>query len=167
MEIEKLNRGQFLKTLGMSSKALMAFYCIGAVSACSSEDDVTPNNGNNTGTTGNTDSGVTGTTSGTTIDFTVDLSNSKNSKLLTSGEFAIFGNVLVANTGSNNFIAVSKSCTHQGTQLAYRKTEGDLFCNNHGSLFNTDGSVKKSPAESSLKTYSASFDAAGNKLKVS
>ena len=164
--MEKLNRGQFLKSLGMSSKALMAFYCIGAVSACSTDETVDPINGNNNGTTGNADSGVSGNTSGATIDFTVDLSNSKNAKLLTSGEFAIYGNVLVANTGGNNFIAVSKVCTHQGTQLAYRKSEGDLFCNNHGSLFNSDGSVKKAPAVSNLKAYSAKFDGTTNKLKV-
>lgn len=169
MEMNKQSRGQFLKTLGLSSKALMAFYCIGAVSACSTEEEtVTPGNTNtgNTGNTGNTASGLTGTTTGTSIDFTIDLKNASYSKLTTAGEFAVIGDTLVANV-SGNYIAVSKSCTHQGTTLAYRKAEGDLWCSNHGSEFKTDGTVEKAPATAALKTYKTAFNATANTLKVS
>lgn len=166
MELNKQSRGQFLKTLGLSSKALMAFYCIGAVSACSTEEEtVTPGN-TNTGNTGNTSSGLTGTTTGASIDFTIDLKNASYSKLTTAGEFAIIGDTLVANV-SGNYIAVSKSCTHQGTTLAFRKAEGDLWCSNHGSEFKSDGTVEKSPATTALKTYKATFNATANTLKVS
>jgi hypothetical protein len=97
MEMNKQSRGQFLKTLGLSSKALMAVYCLGLVSACSSEEEtVTPDP--NTGNTGNnTSSGVTGTTTGASIDFTIDLKNASYSKLTTDGEFAVIGAVIVAN----------------------------------------------------------------------
>jgi cytochrome b6-f complex iron-sulfur subunit len=166
MELNKQSRGQFLKTLGLSTKALMAFYCIGAVSACSTEEEtVTPGN-TNTGNTGTTSSGLTGTTTGTSIDFTIDLKNASYSKLTTAGEFAIIGDTLVANV-SGNYIAVSKACTHQGTTLAFRKAEGDLWCSNHGSEFKTDGTVEKSPATTALKTYKATFNATANTLKVS
>lgn len=165
MEMNKQSRGQFLKTLGLSSKALMAFYCIGAVSACSSEEDtVTPVT--NTGNTGdNTTSGITGTTSGASLGYTIDLKNANYSKLLTAGEFAIIGDTLVANA-NGNYIAVSKTCTHEGTTLTFRKTQGDLFCNNHSSEFGTDGSVEAGPASSALKTFKTSFDATASTLKI-
>lgn len=165
--MNKQSRGQFLKTLGLSSKALLAFYCIGAVSACSSEDDtVTPgNNTGNTGNTGNTTSGITGTTTGASLSYTIDLKNASYSKLLTAGEFAIIGDTLVANA-NGNYIAVSKTCTHQGTTLAYRKAEGDIWCNNHGSEFKTDGTVEKDPATTALKTFKTTFDAAASTLKI-
>lgn len=167
MEMNKQSRGQFLKTLGLSSKALMAFYCIGAVSACSSEDDtVTPdNNTGNTGNTGNTASGITGTTTGASLNYTIDLKNASYSKLLTAGEFAIIGDTLVANA-NGNYIAVSKTCTHEGTTLTFRKTQGDLFCNNHSSEFGTDGSVQAGPASSALKTFKTTFDATASTLKI-
>lgn len=169
MEMSKQSRGQFLKTLGLSSKALMAFYCIGAVSACSSEaDDVTPtgNTGNTNNTnTGNTATGITGTTTGSSLSYTIDLKNTSYAKLLTAGEFAIIGDTLVANA-NGNYIAVSKACTHEGTTLTYRKAQGDLFCSNHGSEFSTDGTVEQSPATASLKTFKTIFDAVANTLKI-
>jgi cytochrome b6-f complex iron-sulfur subunit len=169
MEMNKQSRGQFLKTLGLSSKALMAFYCIGAVSSCSKEDEtVAPtSNTNNPPNTGNTstDAGVTGSISGTNIAFTIDLKNSNFAKLTTPGEFSVIGEVLVANT-NGTFIAVAKTCTHAGSTLAYRKSEGDIWCNNHGSEFKTDGVVKKDPATSNLKTYNITFDATANTLKI-
>ncbi|WP_229201203.1 hypothetical protein [Arcticibacterium luteifluviistationis] len=49
MQKSELNRGQFLKQLGMSSKALMAFYCMGTLAACTSDDSVVPQGNNNPG----------------------------------------------------------------------------------------------------------------------
>lgn len=162
MEMNKQSRGQFLKTLGLSSKALMAFYCLGAVSACSSEEEtVTPN----TGGSGSSSSGLTGTTSGASIDYTIDLKNASFSKLTTAGEFAVIGDTLVANV-NGSYVAVSKTCTHQGTTLSYRKAEGDVWCSNHGSEFKTDGTVEKGPATAALKTFKTTFDAAGSTLKI-
>ena len=168
MEIEKQSRSQFLKTLGLSTKALMAVYCLGAVSACSSDDSVEPDNNNsgNNNTNGNASTGITGTTSGSTIDFTIDLKNNSYSKLTTDGEFAVIGAVIVANAGGN-YIALSKSCTHEGTALVYRKDQKDFYCGNHGSEFGVDGSVEKSPATSALKVFKTTFDAAASTLKIS
>ncbi|CAN1574109.1 Rieske domain containing protein [Spirosomataceae bacterium] len=165
MEMNKQSRGQFLKTLGLSSKALMAFYCIGAVSACSTEENsVTPTNPNN-GNTSNTSTGLTGTTTGASIDYTIDLKNASYSKLATVGEFVIIGDTLVANA-NGTYIAVSKACTHQGTTLSYRKAQNDLHCGNHNSEFSITGAVEKAPATMALKTYKTTFNAAASTLKV-
>jgi len=42
METSQLNRGQFLKQLGLSSAALMSFYCLGTVLTSCSKDDSEP-----------------------------------------------------------------------------------------------------------------------------
>lgn len=161
MENKIVNRGQFLKTLGMSSKALIAFYCIGAVTACSKDEVMA--DGNSGG--GTTNTGLTGTTTGGSLDFTLDLTSANYAKLKNIGEFVIVGDALIANA-NGNYIALSKTCTHQGTQLQYRKNEGDIWCNNHGSEFNLTGTVKKSPAAMSLKVFKTTFDGTSQLLNI-
>lgn len=160
--MENQSRGQFIKTLGLSTKALMAYYCLGAtLSSCTKEEEtVLP-----TPTPTPNATGVTGSSSGT-IDFTLDLKNANFSKLTTDGEFVIVGDVLVANA-AGTYVAVSKACTHAGTTLSYRKADGDFWCSNHNSEFKIDGSVKKAPATTAIKKYNAAFDSAKNILKVS
>jgi cytochrome b6-f complex iron-sulfur subunit len=165
MEQSTLNRGQFIKQIGLSSKALLAFYCIGAVSACSKEDTTTPAPPVNT-TPPVKDTGLTGTADGATINFSLNLKNDNYKKLTTDGEFVIAGDVLVANVGGK-YVAVAKKCTHAGTELAYRKAQGDFWCSNHNSEFNLDGSVKKAPAAKSITLYKAEFDTMTSILKVS
>ncbi len=173
MDNKSINRGEFIKGLGMSAKALMAFYCIGAISACEKTEETavkpvvsTPPVTTPPVTTPPANTGVNGTTTGAVINFSLDFSNKDFSKLLTIGEFVIVGDVLVANA-NGTYIALSKECTHQGTTVDFRSKEGDIRCSNHDSQFKIDGSVKKGPAVKSLVAYKASFDAATKILKVS
>jgi|GWRWMinimDraft_12_1066020.scaffolds.fasta_scaffold05209_2 cytochrome b6-f complex iron-sulfur subunit len=174
MDNNIINRGEFIKGLGMSAKALMAFYCIGAISACEKTEETAvkpvvttpPVTTPPVTTTPPANTGVTGTTTGATINFSLDFSNKDFSKLLTMGEFVIVGDVLVANA-NGTYIALSKACTHEGTTVDFRSKEGDIRCSNHDSQFTIDGSVKKGPAVKSLVAYKASFDAATKILKVS
>lgn len=171
MDNKSINRGEFIRSLGMSSKALLAFYCIGAISACGKTEEtavkpvvVTPPA--TTTPPANTNTGVTGTATGATINFSLDFANKNFSKLFTAGEFVIVGDVLVANS-SGNYIALSKACTHEGTTVDFRSKEGDIRCSNHGAEYTLDGTVKKGPAVKSLIAYKASYDAATKILKVS
>lgn len=162
--IEKgsMKRGEFLRSLGLSTSTLMAFYCLGTtMTACgSSDDDPNPNPNPGTGT------GVTGTTTGSAINFTVDLTNSNNSKLKTAGEFIIFGDVLVAFTNASNYVALSKICTHEGNPVQYRKANNDIFCPFHQSEFSLTGAVEQGPAVNPLKTYTVTVSSDGNTLTV-
>lgn len=166
-----MNRGQFLKDLGLSTKALMAFYCLGAVSACGSkkEDPDPGGNGNGgngnggNGTGGNT--GITGTTSGSNINFTVDLTHQQYSKLKNQGEFVYVANIIIANA-RGTIVALSKICTHEGATIEFRAGQNDFLCNNHGSQFNLDGTVKLSPAESALQVFKTELSNDGNSLTV-
>lgn len=173
---EVLKRGEFLRSLGASSAALMAFYCMGTLTSCSGTEDPGPmtSGGTNTGGStggmtggGNASTGVTGTTTGGSIDFIVDLNSDTYKSLKTVGEFAIIGDTIVIHTSTaNSFVALSKACTHAGTTVQYRKGSNDIFCSNHGSEFNLNGTVKKSPAPAPLTVYRATLSQDGNSLTV-
>ncbi|TDB63720.1 QcrA and Rieske domain-containing protein [Arundinibacter roseus] len=166
---ETLKRGEFLRSLGMSGAALMAFYCLGTLTACSSgEDDPAPvggTGGTNTGG-GTPATGVTGTTSGNAINFTVDLTSSAYSKLKTEGEFAIIGDTIVVATAGQKYVALSKRCTHEGSTVTFRKNSNDIWCSSHSSEFNLDGSVKRSPAVAPLTVFTTTLSQDGNTLTV-
>lgn len=164
MKQTTMKRGQFLRDLGLSSSALLAFYCIGTtMSACSTgSDDPTPgtNSGNpNSGLTGNAD------TSKGTISFTLDLTNANYTTLKTAGNFVIAGSLIVANV-KGTMVALSKVCTHQGTTVEFRAAQNDFYCSNHGSEYSPTGAVEMGPATAPLKMYQTQLSANGNTLTV-
>jgi cytochrome b6-f complex iron-sulfur subunit len=154
IEKETISRGKFLKDLGISSAALMAFYCMGTVTSCKSESTPSP-----APTTG----GTTPPTTATKVDFTLDLTMATNQKLKDAGAFLYVDNVIVANA-KGVLIALSKVCTHEGTTVDYRPAENDIRCSNHGSLFQLDGKNKLGPATNPLKMYTTQLT--GDKLRV-
>lgn len=153
MENEQISRGQFLKDLGLGGAALMAFYCLGGVSACKSSSDPTPST-----TTGNNNTN-------TGIDFTLDLTSADYKGLKTAGGFVYKDDIIIANA-NGTYVALSKVCTHQGTTVSYRSTSNDMYCSSHGSQFNVDGSVKTGPAASGLKVYKTTLSTDGNRLQI-
>ncbi|MGG7662273.1 ubiquinol-cytochrome c reductase iron-sulfur subunit [Dyadobacter sp. BHUBP1] len=165
--IEKgsMKRGEFLRSLGLSTSTLMAFYCLGTtMTACGSkDDDPNPNPNPDPGTGG---SGITGTTSGTAINFTVDMTKSPYDELKTAGIGKVIGDVLVAKTSGGSYVALSKICTHEGNPVAYRSSSNDVFCQTHGSTFSTAGAVTNGPATTPLKTYNVTVSSDGNTLTV-
>ncbi len=161
---EPMKRGEFLRSLGLSSATLMAYYCLGTtLTACggsSAEDDPTPTPAPGTGVTGNA------TASAGAINFTLDLTSSNYSKLKTNGQYALVGSVIVAKTSSGSVVALSKACTHQGTDVQYRLAENDFWCSSHGSEFSLSGAVEKQPANGPLTQYKTSLSSDGNTLTV-
>jgi cytochrome b6-f complex iron-sulfur subunit len=165
--IEKgsMKRGDFLRGLGLSTSTLMAYWCLGTtMTACGSSDDPTPNPDPDPNP--GTGTGISGTTTGTAINFTVDMTNSNTSKLKTNGNYIITGDVLVARTTAGSYVALSKICTHEGNPVAYRSSSNDIFCQSHGSTFSIAGAVTNGPAAVSLKTYTVTVSTDGNTLTV-
>jgi cytochrome b6-f complex iron-sulfur subunit len=166
---DRMKRGEFLRSLGLSTSTLMAFYCLGTtMTSCGSKtDDPDPGDGGGGGGGG---TGLSGTTTGSAINFTVDISNSNYSSLKTAGSYKIIGDVLVAFTSGSTYVALAKNCTHEGTELQYRKAENDLLCSNHGSEFSTTGAVENGPNTgdkiTALKAYRATLGADGKTLTV-
>ncbi len=164
---QTLNRGTFLKSLGLSTSALMAYYCLGTtMSSCGSKsDDPSPGGGGN----GN-GNGITGTTTGNAINFTIDLTHGTYSPLNTVGAYRVIGDVLVAFTTNSTYVALSKACTHEGFTLRYRDSTNDIFCSNHGSEFTITGTVQKRPDSGenipALKVYKVSLSSDGKTLTI-
>ena len=159
-----VSRGEFLRSLGMSSSALMAFYCMGTtLSSCSSKDE-DPAPGGGTPPPGTP--AVTGTTTGSNLDFNIDLNAYKVKDLKTEGEFAVIGDAIVVALANKKYVALSKRCTHEGTAVGYRKAQNDIQCPNHLSEFKLDGSVQKGPAASPLTVFKTTLSTDGNSLTV-
>lgn len=159
---ETMKRGEFLRSLGLSTSTLMAFYCIGTtMTSCgSSSDDPAP--GTSPGTGAGT--GITGTTTGSAVNFTVDLAVATDLKA--TGGFKVIGDTIVAHTNSGSYVAVAKICTHEGSTIGFRATENDFLCPNHKSQFSTAGAVEEGPATVALKAYKTTLSADGNTLTV-
>ncbi|MBO0931069.1 QcrA and Rieske domain-containing protein [Fibrella aquatilis] len=161
-----LSRGDFMRSLGLSSAALMAFYCMGTtMTSCKSSDPAPVTPTPPVGGGGST--GITGTTTGSAIDFTLDLTNANLSTLKTEGNFSTIGDVLVIKVKGGSYVALQKLCTHAQLEgLSYRLATDDIKCSNHNSEFKTDGSVNKGPATTALKKYTTTLSTDGNKLQV-
>ncbi len=164
---ETIKRGEFLRSLGLSTSALMAFYCLGTLTSCgSSEDDPGPGGPGGPGQ----GTGVTGSATGNNINFTIDLTHQNFTSLKTAGSFAVVGNVLVAFTTGEVYVALSKTCTHEGNELVFRSAQNELYCSNHGSRFSVAGAVLQRPDTGEnipeLATYKTSVAAGGNSLTV-
>jgi cytochrome b6-f complex iron-sulfur subunit len=136
-----MKRSEFIRSLSLGSSAVMALYCMGTLTSCTKEEPM-PSSSSST-TTG----------SGGKIDFTIDLSLSANSALLTNGGFLYFDNIIIVRSMTGSFIALSKVCTHQGTTVEYKVATDDIYCSNHGSRYELTGKVKQSPAQAPLTQY--------------
>lgn len=100
-------------------------------------------------------------------EISVDLNDTANSSLQTVGGFIQLSesNIILINTGNNEFVALSSLCTHQSCTVTYSSSANTLPCPCHGSVFNIDGSVNTGPASSPLKLYDTEF--ANNIITIS
>lgn len=77
---------------------------------------------------------------------------------------AINASVAVVRIAPGNFVAFSRSCTHEGTQVAVN--DDGFTCPNHGSAFRADGSVLTGPATAPLRRLTVAFDATAGVLTI-
>ncbi|QRR02533.1 QcrA and Rieske domain-containing protein [Dyadobacter sandarakinus] len=160
---ESMKRGEFLRSFGLSTSALMAFYCMGTLTSCGTDqEDPEPVPGTGSGFT----NGISGTASGNAVNFSIDLTHASYSKLKTAGQYSVIGDVLVAFTADSSYIALSKTCTHQGSTVRYRTAQNDVFCDSHNSEFSPTGAVEQGPAAAPLTAYKTTLSTDGNTLTV-
>ncbi|MBO9639679.1 QcrA and Rieske domain-containing protein [Siphonobacter aquaeclarae] len=139
-----MDRKQFMALVGTSIGAIVLQQCL---SGCKNEkDSVTP----------------TTPGSGTKVDFSLNLTTT--TQLATNGGYLYSNGIIVARTKSGSYIAVSQTCTHEGTSVQYRLATDDIYCPNHGSTFTTSGTVTNGPAVTALKQYKTELS--GNTLRV-
>jgi len=107
-------------------------------------------------------SSVIGT--GGTVDFTLDLTQPANAALNTIGGSVLNNGVIIAHPSAGTYVALSSSCTHQGTTINFNSASGRFICPNHGANFSTTGSVLVGPATRSLTKYNTLLT--GTSLRV-
>ncbi len=149
-----MKRSEFIRSLGLSSGALMAFYCMGGLTACSSEKG-DPAPGKAPG-------------AGAKVDVSLDLNSADYSKLKTNGEFVVLKDqpVIVARKNDGTFVALAKECTHQGTTVSYQAANDRFNCPAHGSNFSATGGVLNGPATAPLKQFKTELNSSTNILRV-
>jgi len=101
--------------------------------------------------------------SAASVNFNLDLTQAANMALQQTGGYVISNNVIIINTGSG-YVALSDICTHAGCALFYDNSTRTLPCLCHGSLFNTNGTVLRGPAITSLQKFTVTQS--GNTLHI-
>jgi cytochrome b6-f complex iron-sulfur subunit len=144
---EKMNRMEFLKSLGLKGASLFAVYCAASgLSSCVNESmDPT----NPTGVTGN--------------ELILDLNSAAYSKLNTVGNYVVVSGIVIARVSATAFAAVTQVCSHEGRRQVVFNA-GEFYCAAHGARFDTAGKGLNSTGSRGLKTYATVLD--GTNLKV-
>jgi cytochrome b6-f complex iron-sulfur subunit len=60
--------------------------------------------------------------------------------------------VAIKRTGASSFLALSTTCTHEGTRIDIVNNALSFECPNHGSRFDSDGNVTRGPNASGTVT---------------
>jgi cytochrome b6-f complex iron-sulfur subunit len=144
---EKMNRMEFLKSLGLKGASLFAVYCAASgLSSCVNESmDPT------------TTDGVTGNV------LSLDLTTAAYSKLNTTGNYVIVSGIVIARVSATAFAAVTQVCSHEGRRQVVFNA-GEFYCAAHGARFDTAGKGLNSTGSRGLKTYVTTLE--GTILKV-
>jgi cytochrome b6-f complex iron-sulfur subunit len=144
---EKMNRMEFLKSLGLKGASLFAVYCAASgLSSCVNES-MDP----------------TTTTGGTGNELILDLNSAAYSKLNTVGNYVVVSGVVIARVSATAFAAVTQVCSHEGKRQVVFNA-GEFYCAAHGARFDTSGKGLNSTGSRGLKTYVTTLD--GTTLKV-
>jgi cytochrome b6-f complex iron-sulfur subunit len=138
----KIQRHEFLKSLGFKGASLLAVYCGAAsLSSCQNES-VGP---------------------ASAIDFTLDLSNASYSTLNTVGKYVIYNQVVVARVSSTSFAAVTQICSHEG-QAKVIYNGSNFYCTAHGATFSTTGVATSAVTNKAISSYKTALS--GTTLRV-
>ena len=78
--------------------------------------------------------------------------------------------VAIKRTGPTTFLALSTTCTHEGTRINIVNNALSFECPNHGSRFDSDGNVTRGPNApgnvSKLPSIATSYDATTDVLTI-
>ena len=80
------------------------------------------------------------------------------------------GRVAIKRTGPTTFLALSTTCTHEGTRIDIVNGATSFECPNHGSRFDSDGNVTRGPnaagSVSKLPILATSYNATTDILTI-
>ena len=92
---------------------------------------------------------------GPTVNFTIDLNDSKYAALASSGGYVYNQGVIIAriNDMTDGFIAVASACTHQGCTVTFATGSQSFVCPCHGGTYDLNGNVVAGPPPYPIKRY--------------
>ena len=90
---------------------------------------------------------------GNSTSITIDLTSATYSSLNNVGGSVIVQGIIIANTGSNNFVALTSICTHEGCTIGYSASSNTFPCPCHGSVYSSTGAVLNGPAVIGVKSH--------------
>ena len=144
---EKMNRMEFLKSLGLKGASLFAVYCAASSLTSCVNESMDPSL----------------TSGGTGNELLLDLSSSAYSKLNIVGNYVIVSGIVIAKVSATAFAAVTQVCSHEGKRQVVFNA-GEFYCSAHGARFDTAGKGLNSTGSRGLKTYVTTLE--GTILKV-
>lgn len=110
--------------------------------------------------------GITGSSSPTTVGASIKLSD--YSSLSTVGGVALVtlkgAPLAIVRTGTDTFIALSRTCPHEGALVA--STSNGFSCPRHGATFSKTGTWTGGQRTSSMRSYTATYDATAGTITV-
>lgn len=180
--MDKMNRIEFLKSMGFRGAALMA-----VLTSCVREEDTyvdaltipgnsstlpsssTPvststSSSTSTPSSGTTSSGTSGTTSSGTntggIDPTtitnyklkIDLTTSSSANLKKVGGYIVSSGIVVAQPSAGVYVAATQTCTHEPKKQVIF-SGGEFYCTAHGARFSLTGMGLNSLGSRGLTVY--------------
>jgi cytochrome b6-f complex iron-sulfur subunit len=103
---------------------------------------------------------------GPTVNFTLDLSDSKYIGLNSAGGYVYSNGVIIAriNDYTDGFIAVAQTCTHNGCTINYSAGSQTFICPCHGGTYDLNGNVIAGPPPYPVKKYTVTRN--GNILTI-
>jgi cytochrome b6-f complex iron-sulfur subunit len=97
------------------------------------------------------------------VDFTLDLTDSANAKLLNPGGYLIVNKIVVARVSADTFAAVTQVCSHENrSKVIFRNNE--FYCTEHGARYTLAGAGLNSEGKKGIKAYNAELS--GTSLRV-
>ena len=122
MKKNKVNRKDFLKTIGAGAAFALTYACLGG---CTKMDNPLPPDGITPGV----------------VDFNLDLTAPENSPLLSNGGYVIVdNNTVVAKDELGNYIAATRLCSHEPyKQVVWDTITNQWLCTEHGATFDKTG----------------------------
>ena len=134
-----MNRKEFLSKLGIGAAFALTTTCLGG---CAKNNDLQPLGD---------------------VDFTIDLADTANSKLLDNGGYIIQNRVVIAKNNDGEYVAATEQCSHEGTYAMILRNN-EWYCTDHGARFDLNGTGLNKDGEKGLTIYKTSLN--GTVLRV-
>ena len=145
-----MERREFLESLGIGAAFVLTATCL---QSCK-KDEPTP-----------ATTTPTNPTTGTGVDFTLNLDDASNAALKKNGGYVISNEVVVARDINGNYVAVTQVCSHQGfKQVKFDGAKNEFMCSQHGARFSTVGSGLNGEGSGGLTVYKTALT--GSSLRV-